>query len=124
AAFAAADRQSGDAAGHHVARASAAVVVVRTQAVSATGRPEREQAPKRASAEGRSVSATGRPEREQAPQRARAEGRSVSATGRPEREQAPKRASAEGRSVSAEGSPVRGFHYAGGEFFAEGVALS
>ena len=52
-----ADRQPGDAAGHYVTRASAAVVLVRTQsgaapAVSATGRPEREQAPKCASTEG------------------------------------------------------------------------
>ena len=35
--------------------------------MSALGRPERERAPKRASAEGIPASALGRPEREQAP---------------------------------------------------------
>ena len=40
--------------------------------MSAKGRPEREQAPERASAEGSQASAKGRPEREQAPERASA----------------------------------------------------
>jgi len=43
--------------------------------MSAQGRPKREQAPKRASAEGRPMSARGRPKREQAPKRASAEAR-------------------------------------------------
>ena len=52
------------------------------------------------------MSATGRPEREFAPQRESAEGGPLSATGRPEREFAPQRQSAEGGPLSA--APPRG----------------